>query len=49
MSAEQTHSDNEFTFLVYYGKGKKGNKKEVEKVRQSSKRFSVLIAKLEDV
>ena len=40
---------NEFTFLVYYNGGKKGNKKEVEKVRQSSKRFDILVSKLEDV
>ena len=49
MSAEQIHTDNEFTFLVYYNGGKKGNKKEVEKVRQSSKRFDILVSKLEDV
>ncbi len=48
MSAEKVHQDNEFTFLVFYNGGKKGNAKEVETVRQSNKRFKVLLSKLED-
>ena len=47
LCSEQVHTDNEFTFLVCYNGGKKGNKKEVETVRQSSKRFNVLVSKLE--
>ena len=48
MSSEQRHTDNEFTFLVYYNGGRKGRTKETEKVRQSSARFQVLVSKLED-
>ena len=48
MSAEQVHRENEFTFLVLYNEGKKGSKREVEKVRQSSGRFQFLVSKLED-
>lgn len=48
LSSEQVHSDNEFTFLVYYNGGRYGKKKVVEKVRQSNARFKVLAEKLED-
>lgn len=48
MSSEQRHTDNEFTFLVYYNGGRKGNTKEIEKVRQSNPRFEILVKKLED-
>ncbi len=48
MSSEQVHTDNEFTFLVYYNGGRKGNTKEIEKVRQSNPRFEILAKKLED-
>ena len=42
------HYDNEFTFLVFYDARKQGNKREIEKVRQTSGRFQFLISKLED-
>ena len=48
MSARQVHTDNEFIFLVLYDDGKKGAKKETEKVLQSSERFRFLVSKLED-
>ena len=48
MSSEQVHSDNEFTFLLYYNGGRYGKKKVIEKVRQSSARFKILVDKLED-
>ena len=47
MSAKETHVDNEFTFLVFYSKEKTGNKREIEKVKQSSGRFKFLVSKLE--
>ena len=47
MSAEQIHTDNEFTFLVFYN-AQNGNKKETEKVRQTSGRFQFLVSRLED-
>ena len=39
----EVHTDNRFTFLVYY----EGGKTEIENVRQSTGRFKFLIAKLE--
>ena len=42
------HYDNEFTFLVFYDARKQGNRREIEKVRQTSGRFQFLISKLED-
>ena len=48
LSSEQVHTDNEFTFLVYYNGGRYGKKKVTEKVRQSNARFKVLVDKLED-
>ncbi|MBR4428835.1 MAG: hypothetical protein IKS78_05710 [Clostridia bacterium] len=48
MSARQVHTDNEVTFLVFYDESKRGDKKAVEKVRQSEERFKFLVSKLED-
>ena len=48
MSARQVHTDNEVTFLVFYDESKRGDKKSVEKVRQSEERFKFPVSKLED-